>query len=513
MELIRIDDLNISTDKRHLLEIHQLSIQSNQKIGLIGQNGVGKTTLINAICGTLDSQIMITGEIRRNCKIIMVPQILVPDEKSGGEREKIALEEAFVKLKNEKNSILVLDEPTSNLDISHQKWLIKSLKKIKHPLLVISHDRAFLNQIVDTIWHFRDEKIRIFNGNYNQYSTLLQKEKEKAMQVYNDQKGQIKKLESIERITRQKAVRATKKRKNLSWSEWKLRDSGSVEKRIYRTCKQLNKKIDKKIEMLDKPRISKPITLKNARSLGLEVDKNSSLLRIAPQEIKIFGRKLFTINQEIKVQNGTKWLISGKNGCGKSVFLEQVIDNTIQVWKHPKLKIGYFSQCIVTESKDNRKVIDDILKTSIYDNTTTMQLIGDLHLRKVMNNSVATLSGGETIYYKLAKILLGKHNLLILDEPTNYLDIDAIQALENFLIEYPFSVIIVSHDQAFIKKSKFEIWKIKNKQFLPITEIKKESRNSELEILEFQLRQKFLNPEIPLSEINELKDKIQVISD
>ncbi|MCZ3621283.1 ATP-binding cassette domain-containing protein [Lactobacillus mulieris] len=276
---------------------------------------------------------------------------------------------------------------------------------------------------------------------------------------------------------------------------------------------QLNKKIDKKIEMLDKPRISKPITLKNARSLGLEVDKNSSLLRIAPQEIKIFGRKLFTINQEIKVQNGTKWLISGKNGCGKSVFLEQVIDNTIQVWKHPKLKIGYFSQCIVTESKDNRKVIDDILKTSIYDNTTTMQLIGDLHLRKVMNNSVATLSGGETIYYKLAKILLGKHNLLILDEPTNYLDIDAIQALENFLIEYPFSVIIVSHDQAFIKKSKFEIWKIKNKQFLPITEIKKESRNSELEILEFQLRQKLLNPEIPLSEINELKDKIQVISD
>ncbi|BAQ58020.1 hypothetical protein LBAT_1631 [Lactobacillus acetotolerans] len=158
MELIKIINFKISFGNRDLFNIPELNINTNEKIGLIGNNGVGKTTLLKAI--DQNNNLNVThGKIVKNCSTIFVPQLLDYGGISGGERERQAIDKAIYNLKREPNSLLLLDEPTSNLDINQQKWLINILNARDISLLVVSHDRDFLNSVVNTIWCIKDKKV------------------------------------------------------------------------------------------------------------------------------------------------------------------------------------------------------------------------------------------------------------------------------------------------------------------------------------------------------------------
>lgn len=142
MELIKLNRFKLAYSDKVLIKANNINIQSSQKIGLIGNNGVGKTSLLRVLMGENDTFI-VSGNIIKNCKLIMVPQIMEASEKSGGEQEKAAIISAFSQLEKYSNSLLMLDEPTSNLDISQQNWLINALNKIHHSMIIVSHDRNF----------------------------------------------------------------------------------------------------------------------------------------------------------------------------------------------------------------------------------------------------------------------------------------------------------------------------------------------------------------------------------
>ena len=509
MELIKLNRFKLAYSDKVLIKANNINIQSSQKIGLIGNNGVGKTSLLRVLMGENDTFI-VSGNIIKNCKLIMVPQIMEASEKSGGEQEKAAIISAFSQLEKYSNSLLMLDEPTSNLDISQQNWLVNALNKIHHSMIIVSHDRNFLNKTVNTIWSIQDKHIRVFKGNYSKYHENIEKEEKEKEKIYLEEVKKITKLKRAQNIYKERALHATKKKRNMSQSDWKIKDSSGIQKRLFRVSKQLGSKVTKRSQKLKKPKVYHPITLKNFAKQNY-FDKKASLVRINKQSININNKKLFQINNEIKIKNGDKIILSGKNGSGKSVFLSQLVDGNLDFWKNSKIKIGYFNQNLFSKSRNVNSIISEIQKQSIFDNTTTMQLLGDLHLTNVMTHKICTLSGGELICYKLAKILLGDHNFLVLDEPTNFLDITSIRALESFIKNYPFALILVSHDKSFINNLNFKILRIHNNRLINNSSIKyrKTKSETELQLLKFRLNQMIQNEKISFTEIQDLKRKIE----
>jgi len=206
-----------------------------------------------------------------------------------------------------------------------------------------------------------------------------------------------------------------------------------------------------------------------------------------------------------------KVVLTGQNGVGKSVFLEKIKNKQLVGFYNPKIKIGYFNQNIVTSQTDE-SLFDSLFATSMFDHSSTLQVLGDLHLLQYGNQKISNLSGGQLVCFNLAKIITGQHNLLLLDEPTNFLDIASINALAEFVMAYPFAMILVSHDQAFIKQLKVKKWQIQSRRLITSAAQKKKSKrsnNNELELLKFRLDQLMLDSQASIAEIKQVKEQIQ----
>lgn len=187
MEIVRINNLSIDFGDNELLKIDKLLMNSNERVGLIGDNGVGKTSLLKAIYTPKKG-------VKLSCSPIYVPQILNHEQSSGGEIEKERINKAFKDLKNSSNGLFLLDEPTSNLDQYQQEWLINKLLKIKRPFIIISHDRHFLNTVVDVIWEIRDKKIFSFKGKYFEFEQFRNGQVHKLENEYQRQEKNLRKL-------------------------------------------------------------------------------------------------------------------------------------------------------------------------------------------------------------------------------------------------------------------------------------------------------------------------------
>ena len=516
MELIKIDYLQIDVAASKLLTISNLSINSRQKIGLIGNNGAGKTTLMKILAQEKFTDLFtIKGAVINNCNFAYVPQLLDAGDKSGGQREKLALSKAVAKLKNMPNGLLLLDEPTSNLDIMQQQWLIKIINKSKIACLIVSHDQNFLDRVCNSIWYIQDQEVHNFSGTYEEFRSFRQDEQKRAETIYEQKE---KHLEQLKRSYNQHFNRArtfSRNKKGLSSSDWRSKSMGKQKtaNNVIRASKSLANRINKEKGELKKPPVHHAITLKNGNNgiTDLSISSKSKALRLEKQPLNAYGQKLFNITQEVNLAYGSKIVLTGQNGVGKTVFLEQVKDRKLHGFYNPQLKIGYFNQNIVTSQTD-KTLFDSLFATSIFDDSSTMQVLGDLHLRQYGDYKISDLSGGQLVCFNLAKIITGQYNLLLLDEPTNFLDIASINALAEFVRVYPFAMILVSHDQAFIKQLKVERWQIKNGLLLTsqAQKVKQQKRNNnELELLKFKLDQLMLDSKASISEIKQVKAKIQ----
>lgn len=454
MEVIKCIQLEKEIVGCSLFTINQLSLQAGQKVGLVGNNGVGKSTFLKILLG-LDRDF--TGQIEVKADWAYVPQLQERSSLSGGEQVWKSIQEAFA----QRPQMLIMDEPTANLDQEHQEKLIKQIKRYRGSLLIVSHDRHFLNQIASHIWHLEEGSIQVYTGNYEAFVESRRARREGQQEAYEAYQKKVAQLKKAQHERQAKAQKMGKKKKGVSSSEWKVNammgSYDSQAKSMAKTAKHLEKRIER-LDKVEQPRKERWVKMeaKGALDTGLH-----SLFRLQACQLWIDETYLFDFPQ-LGMTFGDKLALVGSNGCGKTSFVRKLISKELEGFYNPKLKIAYFAQDLINLDEE-KTAFENISCTSLQDKMAILNLLGMLGLSyDKAQQKVANLSGGERVRLSLAKVLLADANLLILDEPTNFLDMAAIEALERFLKEYQGSVLVISHDQDFVDKVAKNNWRIRD---------------------------------------------------
>ncbi|MCK9467555.1 MAG: ABC-F type ribosomal protection protein [Candidatus Absconditabacterales bacterium] len=368
---------------------------------------------------------------------------------SGGEKTKISL----VRILMQNPGYLMLDEPTNHLDEINIKWLEEYLLSIEIPFIVVSHDRKFLDNTVNTIWEIADKKLNIFSGNYS----MAREEKEARLQFDKKQYKKItKKITDLKKDVVKKREWAGKFQKqtgtegNAPAYEDITNDGKRAMKRAIITQKRTERLIEKAEET--KPFIKKERTI----FFDYELPPKDNYLEVEDL-IKYYDDKKILKGLKFSLKRGDKIHIKGENGSGKTTLLKILTGEINDYYGNVKwsnnLKIGYFSQNC-DDIDGEQTIIEKICESRTKDEQTEARtILGCVGIEKdKVFSKLNKLSPGEKSKVKLTMLLLQKPNILILDEPTNHLEISIIEKLENALIVFEGGIIFVSHDRYFAEK-------------------------------------------------------------
>lgn len=343
-------------------------------------------------------------------------------EFSGGQRTKIA----FLKLLLSKPDILLLDEPTNHLDIEATLWLEDYLKEYKKAFVVVSHDRMFLDNVANTVYEIEHGKTRKYIGNYTQFVEAKKLLSEQQAKDYEAQQKEIARLNVLAERFRYKATKAAMAQSKLKQIE--------------------------RMELIDAPESA------DNRKFHFNFDPQDTGVKdmLSVKELGIgYDKILSCVSLEIK--KGDRIGIIGSNGLGKSTFIRTLMGKVRPLSGEfkfaPRASVGYFDQQMAQYESENT-VLDDFM--SAYPHFTEHEarsaLGAFMFSGEEIFKTVSMLSGGERVRLALCKILCAKPNFLILDEPTNHIDIMGKETLEEMLRNYSGTVLFVSHDRYFIKQ-------------------------------------------------------------
>ncbi|MFM1654179.1 Vga family ABC-F type ribosomal protection protein [Brevibacillus sp. B_LB10_24] len=457
MMLVEARNIKHYVKDRLLLNIDQLQIHKHDRIGLVGRNGSGKTTLLNVLAGTLSPD---NGTVVRHAQCELLPQLKRTDTtKSGGEVTQAYINEAIVKAPE----ILFADEPTTNLDTEHIEWLEKKLDQWKGAFVVVSHDRAFLDALCTTIWEVSEGQVKEYKGSYSDYAAQKELEHRQRLAAYEKYELKKKQLEDALELKERKADKATKAPKQVSRSESKITGAkpyfAKKQKKLQKTAKAIETRLEK-LEKVEKPKEIPAIKMNLSNK---DAFKDRIILRV--QDVSgAIGERVLWNKTSFHVRGGDKLAIIGPNGSGKTTLVKKVIDQEEGIAISPAVKMGYFSQNVNIVDVE-KSILENVSSTSKQDETTIRTVLARLHFfRDDVYKLAGVLSGGERVKVALAKIFLSDSNTLILDEPTNFLDIEAASALESLLKEYEGTVIFVSHDRRLIENVATRILAIRNRE-------------------------------------------------
>lgn len=345
---------------------------------------------------------------------------------SGGQKSKLIL----AKLLLSKADFLLLDEPTNHLDISAIAWLEDFLKNFNGACLIISHDRYFLDRVTDKTIELENKKIRSYKGNYSEFLVKKAAEQKAVEEKYENDMKEIERLEGIVAQQRQ-----WNREKNIKTAE-------SKEKVIERIKAQLVVP-DKKLEKIRFDFTPKCVSGEDV----LEVDGLK----------KSFGNHIVFENASFNVKRGERVFLLGDNGCGKTTLLKILMgdlsrdDGTFKFGA--SLMTGYFDQ-VQAKLDLSKSVLDEVWTAYPFMTETKVRnaLAAFLFKGEEVYRKLEVCSGGERARVALLKLMLGGYNFLLLDEPTNHLDAFSREELENTLLNYSGTMLIVSHDRYFINK-------------------------------------------------------------
>ncbi len=352
---------------------------------------------------------------------------------SGGERTRLAL----VKLLLREPDLLILDEPTNHLDMETLAWLEEHLRSYKKTLILISHDRYFLDRAANKILDIEHTEATIYNGNYSAYAVQKAEQRKALAKKHELQQKEISRIEAI--IDQQR--------------RW-----GQAHNFITIKSKQ------KQIEHLEKDSVSAPKNLPKNISLRFsEARESGSDVLFAENISKSYGERKILSDISFEVKKRDRIMIVGPNGCGKSTLvrilggLDEDYSGVLRFGYN--VIPGYYDQEQQTLDNDST-VLEEVCRA--HDKLTMpvvrSALASFLFFTEDMDKKVSVLSGGERARLMLCKMILSQINLLILDEPTNHLDIGSREALEDALMQFSGTIIAVSHDRYFVRKLSSKIF-------------------------------------------------------
>lgn len=462
--LISAENITQTFGEQTVLDFDRFYLYQGEKVGLVGVNGAGKTTLLRILSGQEEPS---SGKVVMNCDPFYFEQFATDDnyqdadyseagrmgvaeqmwqEKvSGGENTRIRLAQLF----SSQNAVAFLDEPTSNLDSAGIELLKKRLSEIE-TMVLISHDRDLLNTVCDRIVEISFGKITSFNGNYDDY--LEQKELQKQTQYaeYENYQAEKQRLQSVYAEKKAKAKKVEKRPSKLSASEAKAialcgnrkpeDKARSMEKSAANVLKRIEH-MEVKEKPKEEPSIRPDFRLTNP-------PQNPIVIR---GEHLTFGYddKLIFDDADFIIKNREKIALVGENGAGKTTLIE-LINKQQGVYVVPGAKIGYARQNM-SQIDMNKTVLENVRNVSIQSESIARIILARLLLtERDIQKKASELSGGERMKLSFAMLFVSDVNMLILDEPTNYLDIPSIEALEKLLKEYEGTLIFVSHDKTFV---------------------------------------------------------------
>ena len=465
MSVINVEHISKLYGDKMILEDLSCSVDEGDKIGIIGINGTGKSTLLRIIAGEEEadegkiifSNGMTIGWMGQNpefdeessilkyvCEgkkieddygyesdakaMLTVLELENFDEKiknlSGGQKKRAAL----CKVLLQKPDILILDEPTNHLDNKMSDWLENYLKSFRGVLLMVTHDRYFLDKVTNHIWEVEGGKVYYYDENYSGY--LERKAEREERELASERKRQSILRSEVKWVMRGARARSTKQKARLERFE--------------------------QLKAMDSPKTAKQVEM---GSVGTRLGKKTiELYDIS----KAYGDKVLFKHFSYIFKRFERIGFVGHNGCGKSTLmkiladLEQADSGAIE-WGET-IKIGYFAQeCEVMDERE--RVIDYIKDAAEYVRTSEGLVSATKMLERFLFSSdmqytpIAKISGGERRRLYLLKVLMQSPNVLILDEPTNDLDIATLRVLEDFLDEFAGIVITVSHDRYFLDRT------------------------------------------------------------
>lgn len=342
---------------------------------------------------------------------------------SGGEKTRVLLSKLLLK----NPSLLLLDEPTNHLDSDAIEWLEVFLKQYKGTVIIISHDRYFLDQVVNRVFEIHNKRLKTYNGNYSKFIELSNVEKELEVKRYEDQQKEIKKQE--ESIDRLKAYGREKH----------LKRARSKEKML------------DKVDVLDKPDVFRK---KASIQFSPSVSSGNDVLQVEDLSMG-YGERILFKDINFNIYRGEKVALIGANGIGKSTLFKIIMNEIVPLTGTTKLganvHVDYFHQEQKTLNLDNT-IIDEIWNDHPSLNQTTLRnMLGSfLFEDEEVFKKISTLSGGERARVAILKLILSNSNFLLLDEPTNHLDIDSKEVLEEALLNYTGTLFTISHDRYFL---------------------------------------------------------------
>lgn len=481
MKLLDMKNISMSFGDRKLFSFDSLEIWSGDKVGLVGVNGCGKTTLFKIMLEELKPQ---DGIVKRNgnWKVFKqfesiekfseidgehsgrwnVNEIIKRDSKkfSGGEETRIRLAETF----SERSDLILLDEPTANLDIKGIEKLKSALEKIDS-FVLISHDRNLLDKLTNRTIEICDGKIYDFNGNYSQYMQWKEEDFLRRQREYENYVDEKKRLLQISENQKQKATKMRAKPKNLSNSEIKQREYGAVgksfggkEKSFQRAAKHTEKRIEQ-LQKKEKP-FKNPVIRPN---FNLTDPPNNRFI-IEGENINFsYGDRIIFKNANFKLKRNKRTALVGENGCGKTTLLKLIEERHNGVRTVPKAKIGIYRQSLA-QIDEGKNLLENINSVSIQEEEVNRNVLIRMGFRRQdFHKSATVLSGGEKIKLTFAMLFVSDVNVLLLDEPTIFLDIDSINAIENLFLDFEGTMLFVSHDRHFIDSLSDEIFIIEDK--------------------------------------------------
>lgn len=472
---VKLKDIDVSFGNKDVLKIEELTAYMNDRIAIIGPNGAGKSTLLKIIAGDFKG---FEGTVQRETDFNYFAQIdeldaavddsfnfellsrlNVPDNTnlSGGEETKFRLAQAL----SEYKLGLLLDEPTTHLDQESVNLLIDELEYYFGTLIFVSHDRHFINSMADKIWEVSDGSVHEYTGNYDDYEEQKEQENLEHERQYRSFVSEKKRLEAAAQKQMEKAAKmgGDKARKQdikpdrLSSSKQK----DTVQKQAFKAAKSIESRLGQLDEV---ERMEDGTSLRFPMSEAMEIHNKFPVMG---QDVTVKrGDRVLLDRVSFQFPLGRTVAITGNNGSGKSSLLHEIMEDGEGMDISPKVKIESYRQMDYKMFTDE-PVIRYLMKQTEFREPLVRSILQNLGFSQdEVTKPLHNLSGGEATRVSLALMFVRPSNVIILDEPTNFIDLDTIEALETFIRAYRGTIILTSHDKYFVERTSDLVYEIRN---------------------------------------------------